>query len=101
MRRKGKIMKYPQEITGEVLEAQAGISDEEIEKDIADTERDMERKELEIEGLETVRNAKRGSDGWKMASFRVEAARARYLDMLALVTFLRRLLEKRKEQETS
>ena len=88
-------MKYPKEITSEVLEQVSHVSDDEIIKDIADTQAEIVSLKKEIDGLTLIAEAKMGTPDGKMAAFRRDGKQVGLDERLDFVRFLGAVLEAR------
>ena len=86
----------PTVITSEDLARAAQIPDEEIERDIAETEREIEQEKQKAEGYRLIAEATTDALQRRMAEFRHDAARSGAEQRAAFVRFLRALLAARR-----
>ncbi|MCB1714788.1 MAG: hypothetical protein KDK05_06605 [Candidatus Competibacteraceae bacterium] len=90
-------MTYPSEITEEVLQKNAHITDEEIQRDIDDTRAEIVSLEQQSEGYQLIADANPSSPDGKMAYFRQIGAEQGITKRRAFVVFLEALLKARQE----
>ena len=90
--------KYPEVITPEVLELNKSLSDQEVLRDIADTEFEIMNLEKQVEAHGLLSEAGFGQEA-RMANFRHTAAIDGIKQRREFVAFLNKLLEARKVQE--
>ena len=92
-------MTYPTEITEEIMQKNAHITDESIEKDIAITQAEIETMQQQAEGYRLIADANPSSrdGGSKMAYFRQKAAEQGVVERREFVAFLEALLKARQE----
>lgn len=86
---------YPEVITPEILASNESISNEDILRDIADTEREILVEKNKAEAYRLL--ASSGTDV-KMSTFRHSAALSAIADRSVFVEFLRKLLEAREQK---
>lgn len=87
---------YPEIVTPEVLAANKHISQAEVLKDIADTEREIQDEEKKAEAYGLLAIASFGAEA-KMSDFRHSAAISAIADRKAFVEFLRKLHKAREQ----
>jgi hypothetical protein len=90
-------MTYPTEITEEILQKNAHITDEHIQKDIADTQAEVATMQQQAEGYRLIANANPSSPDGKMAYFRQTAAEHGIAARQTFIAFLEALLKARRE----
>lgn len=88
-------MKYPDIITPNILQENSHLPDSEVEADIKDTEMEIEKMTMEMNGYRLIAEADRGMAEGKMAAFRQSAREQGISERREFVAFLRRLLEAR------
>jgi len=88
---------YPEEITAAVLLKNAHLSDNEVERDLRDTEAEIKAYDLLADGLNAVANLTGVPDGEaRMNRFRASGYQDRNRDRRAFVAFLNRLTDARR-----
>ena len=90
-------MTYPTEITKEILQKNAHITDGHIQKDIADTQAEIATMQQQAKGYRLIADANPSSPDGKMAYFRQTAAEHGIVERRGFVTFLEALLKVRQE----
>ncbi len=90
--------KYPEVITDEVLAQASLVTDEDIERDIRDTEVEVINLEKEVKGHDLIYQANRGNPSGKMAAFRRDGKRQGMDERRNFITFLRAVQDKRRTE---
>ena len=87
--------KYPQVITPDVLIKIAHVDDEQIRRDIYETEIEIKNLEKDINGYELIANSQRGIPQGRIAAFRTDGKRFGMQKRREFVRFLTAVLEAR------
>lgn len=90
--------KYPAVITEDVLAAQAHISNEEIERDIADTQAEVEHLDHVWEAERTLARHHLDANDRKLYDFKANARPYQIHERREFILFLQRLLHARAER---
>jgi hypothetical protein len=88
---------YPKEITSDVLEKLANISDDVIAEDIRDTQAELHRLSRELEGHRLIAEANLGSPAGRMAHFMISGKEREVAKREAFVAFLESVQQARSQ----